>query len=99
MGNYFLVRHKVRDFSSWKRAYYGHLPKRVEVGLTGKILLRGATDENEIIILFEAKDLVRAKAFSESSELREIMLRAVVDSPDNHFLKDQVTALKAASGF
>jgi hypothetical protein len=89
MASYMLVRHKVRDFSVWKPGYDAHLPKRVEAGLTEIHLLRSANDTNEIVILFRATDLARAKAFAESSELREIMTKVgVVDRPDIYFLTD-----------
>jgi hypothetical protein len=100
MGTYMLVRYKVRDFSAWRRVYDIHLPKRNEAGLSEKILFRGAVDINEVIILFEVRDLTRAKAFTESSDLRDIMMKAgVVDRPDIYFLKDQSVGLKTASGF
>ena len=89
MANYMLVRHKVRDFSEWKRGYDTHLPRRAEAGLTEKHLLRGAHDPNEVILLFEARDLNRAKAFAESVDLRETMQKVgVVDRPDMYFLHD-----------
>jgi hypothetical protein len=82
-----LVRHKVRDFPEWKRGYDAHLPKRAEAGLTEKHLLRGAHDSNEVVILFEAEDINRAKAFAESAELRETMQKVgVLDKPDISFL-------------
>ena len=87
MASYMLIRHKVRDFSEWKRGYDAHLPKRVGAGLTEKQLLRGAQEPNEVILLFEAKDLNRAKTFAESTDLRETMQRVgVVDKPDIYFL-------------
>lgn len=87
MANYMLVRHKVRDFSAWKRGYDDHLPKRVEAGLTEKHLLRGAQEPNEVVVLFEANDLDRARTFAESSDLRETMQKVgVVDRPDIYFL-------------
>lgn len=89
MANYMLVRHTVRDFSEWKRGYDAHLPRRAEAGLTEKHLLRGAHDPNEVILLFEARDLDRAKAFAESVDLRETMQKVgVVDKPDLYFLHD-----------
>jgi len=89
MATYMLVRHKVRDFSAWKPGYDAHHPKRVEAGLTEMHLLRGASDANEVVILFRTTDLVRAKAFAESSDLREIMTKVgVVDRPDIYFLTD-----------
>ncbi len=87
MASYMLVRHKVRDFSEWKRGYDAHLPKRVEAGLTEKYLLQGANDPNEVILLFEARDLNRAKTFAESADLRETMQKVgVMGKPDIYFL-------------
>ena len=87
MATYMLVRHKVRDFSAWKPAYDAHRSKRDEAGLTEEHLLRGASDANEVVILFRAADPGRAKAFAESTDLRDAMTKAgVVDLPDIHFL-------------
>ena len=87
MANFVLIRHKVRDFSEWKRGYDAHLPKRTEAGLTEKHLLRSTSDPNEVILLLEAKDHNRAKAFVESADLRETMQKVgVVDKPDVYFL-------------
>jgi hypothetical protein len=87
MASYMLVRHKVRDFSVWKRGYDAHLSKRTDAGLTEKHLLRGATDSNEVVLLFVARDLSRAKTFAESTDLRETMQKlGVLDKPDIYFL-------------
>ena len=87
MASFLLIRHKVRDFPEWKRGYDAHLPKRVEAGLTEKHLFRGAHDENEVVLLFEAKDLNRATAFAESADLRQTMQKVgVLDKPDIYFL-------------
>jgi hypothetical protein len=100
MVTHVLIRHKVRDYSVWKRVYDAHLPKRLEAGLTEKYLFRGANDTDEVIILFEAKDLGRAKAFSESPDLRETMEKAgVIDKPDVYFLHDQAGIFAIASGY
>ena len=87
MPSFLLIRHKVRDFSEWKRGYDTHLPKRAEAGLTEKHLLRSAGDPNEVVLLLEAKDLGSAKAFAESADLRQTMQKVgVVDKPDIYFL-------------
>lgn len=89
MASYMSIRHKVRDFNAWKPAFDTHRAKRVEAGLTDKQLLRGASDPNEVVILLEAKDVNRARAFSESADLRETMQKAgVADKPDIYFLND-----------
>jgi hypothetical protein len=87
MAAFMLFRHKVRDFKSWKAGYDAHQPKRMEAGLTEKYLLRNSDDPNEVVALFEAQDLNRAKEFAASAELREKMQEVgVVDKPDVYFL-------------
>ena len=87
MSTYMLIRSKVRDFAEWKSGYDEHTPKREEAGLSEKYLLQGDDDANEVIILFEAADLGRAKAFAESADLKEAMQKSgVVDKPDIYFL-------------
>jgi hypothetical protein len=84
---FMLTRAKVRDFKTWKPAYDAHLPARNEAGLTEKYLLRNADDPNELVILFEAQDLDRAKTFAASADLRERMQESgVIDKPDIFFL-------------
>lgn len=87
MASYMLVRHKVKDYTEWKRGYDEHLPQRSDAGLTEKYLLRNEQDPNEVVALFEASDMGKAKTFAESDELREAMQRVgVIDKPDIYFL-------------
>jgi hypothetical protein len=87
MASYVLIRSKVMDFKTWKAAYDAHLPKRVEAGLAQKFLLRSADDPNEAVLLFEVKDMSRAKEFFTSADLRERMEESgVVDKPDIYYL-------------
>jgi hypothetical protein len=101
MINYLLVRHKVKDFKVWKGVFDGHLPKRNEAGLTEKYLLRGINDPNEVIILYEVRDIARARKFTESADLRDTMEKAgVIDKPDIYFLTGEKAVTYAkASGF
>ncbi len=100
MSGYMLVRHKVKDYTVWKRAYDAHLPKRMEAGLTEKNLFRTDGDPNEVILLFEAKDLGRAKKFGESQDLQETMEKAgVIDKPDIYFLNDASVVLAKVAGY
>lgn len=87
MASFVLIRHKVRDFGEWKRGYDALLPKLKEAGLTQKHVLRNASDANEVVLLFEATDLGRAKAFAESAELRGSRQKVgILDEPDIYFL-------------
>ena len=83
-----LVRHKVADFSKWKPVYDAHASARQSAGLKEEHLLRNADDPNEVILLFSADDLDKAKAFAASDELRQAMQKAgVSDKPDVYFLE------------
>ena len=87
MNGFMLIRHKVKDFRTWKEGYDAHASKRTEAGLTEKYLLRSTNAPNEIVILFEAEDIDRAQAFAGSADLRETMERVgVADKPDIYFL-------------
>ncbi len=87
MASFVIVRHKVRDFNKWKPVYDAHKPKRAEAGLSEKYLFRGADEPNEVVVLFEAQDLKRAKAFGSSADLHHKMEEGgVVDKPTIYFL-------------
>ena len=89
MANYMLVRQEVKDYSVWKRGYDAHRPKRDEAGLAEKSILQGADDPHEVVVLFEADDLDRAKAFANSADLRQTMAKAgVSNQPDITYLHD-----------
>lgn len=89
MPSFMLVRHRVKDFATWKPVYDGHAPKRREAGLTDRLVLRSAEDPNNVFVLFEAQDLGRARAFGTSTDLRDTMMKAgVMEQPDVHFLSD-----------
>jgi len=83
-----LVRHKVADFAKWKTVYDVHGSARQNAGLKQEHLLRNVDDPNEVILLFLAEDLEKAKAFAASDDLRQAMQKAgVSDKPDVYFLK------------
>ncbi len=86
--SYILVRHKVADYSAWKKVYDAHLPVRQKAGLKQNQLLHGSNGSNEVVILFSTDDLGRAKEFYESEELRVTMQKAgVIGRPDVSFLE------------
>ena len=85
---YLLIRHKVRDFDSWKTAYDQHSSARANAGLTELHLLRTIADPNDIVLLFQADDLERARAFARSDDLKQKMQDAgVVSAPEMVELK------------
>lgn len=95
---YILIRHKVRDFDAWKKVYDRHKKVRDEAGLKERRLFRGAEGSPEVIILFETKDLQRARSFMESTDLADRMKEAgVADRPDI-FILDDVSNVSGISG-
>ncbi len=86
MANYLVVRHKVKDFEAWKKVYESHRGKQREAALTERHVLRSVDDPMQTIVIFEAADLGKARAFAASADLRDTMMRAgVVDMPDVYF--------------
>ena len=87
--HYLLIRHKVANFAKWKPAYDAHGSARANAGLKEERLLRNIDDPNEVVLLFSAQDLDKAKQFAASDELRQRMQQAgVTDKPDLWFLND-----------
>ncbi len=83
-----IVRHKVKDTSSWKKTFDGHAAAQKAAGLTKPRLFRSADDHNEVVILFDIKD-IRPKKFASSGYLKSTMKSAgVVDQPTIHFLEE-----------
>lgn len=84
---YLLVRHNVADYATWKTGYDAHAPARANAGLRELHLLRSIDNENEVVVLFAAEDVEKARAFAASQDLRETMQRVgVVGKPDIYFL-------------
>ncbi len=87
MASYVLIRAKVQNFESWKKAYDAHLPVRKEFGLDEDRLLRGSDDPNDVVLLFKASSLDRAKAFLSDPAVREVIQKSgVLGMPDVVFL-------------
>jgi ribosome-binding protein aMBF1 (putative translation factor) len=68
-------------------AYDAHLGARQKAGLKEEHLLRNIESPNEVVLLFEAEDIQKAKEVAGSSDLREAMQNVgVIDKPDIYFL-------------
>lgn len=76
-----LVRHKVSDFDKWKLVYEEHRSAREAAGLKDLHLWRNEGDPNEIILLFEMSDVVKAENFANSPDAKEKMQAADVQGP------------------
>ena len=75
------VKHRVADYTAWKRVFDEHEPMRRAAGLTGHSLHRGNDDPSVVILAFRASDLRKAKQFAASDDLKDVMARAGVEGP------------------
>jgi hypothetical protein len=85
---YMLVRHKVADFSQWKRVFDAHAAAQQESGMKVEKVLRNIDEPNEVFLLFEVTQIAKARAFVTSPEVPQAMQASgVVDNPDIYFLE------------
>ena len=86
---YLLIRHKVKDFATWKPVFDAHGEFRKANGSKGGMVCTSADDPNEVVILLEWDTVENARKFTESPGLREAMEKAgVADKPDVYHLKE-----------
>lgn len=86
--SYIMIRHNVEDFATWKSLYDAHLSAREAAGLKEAHLMRTIDDTSEIVVLFEAHDMDKAKKFLASPDLRTAMQESgVVGKPHMLFLE------------
>ncbi|HXI02740.1 MAG TPA: hypothetical protein VNI57_06135 [Candidatus Saccharimonadales bacterium] len=84
---YLLVRHKVKDFESWKKVFEEHGRARESLGCKGGRLMRNAEVPNEVVVLLEWDFHENARKFVDSEDLKSTMQRAgVLDRPDIYYL-------------
>jgi quinol monooxygenase YgiN len=75
------VRHTVRDYGKWKKAYDELAAVRKEKGVTGASVHRDANDPLVMIVTHQFKDVNAARAFANSEELKSAMANAGVSGP------------------
>ena len=87
--NYLLVRHKVDDFPSWKEVFDSHAPARREAGLRVERVLRNTDNPSEVILLYSAVSLQKAREFMTHPDAHEAKRQSgVIDEPDVYFLTE-----------
>jgi hypothetical protein len=82
-----VLQHKIRDYAAWRPAYDAHETSRVGAGITNGRVYRKAEDPNDIVILFDAADIAKARAWASSEDLKSVMQKAgVIGAPDIRFV-------------
>ena len=78
-----LIRHKVTDFDTWRRAFDEDAGTRRANGSRGWRIFRNSAEPDEVWILLEWDDLMRARHFAQSDDLIDVLVRAgITDLPD-----------------
>ena len=84
-----LVRHKVKDYGKFRRAFYGHLKEVRNNGSQGGFIFRNKNDPNEIFVLMKWDSLDNFKKFSESKSSKEAKDKGgLVGEPEGWLFED-----------
>lgn len=90
-----LVHHKVEDYNKWKTAFDDHSTFRSQNGSKGGRVFRSANNSNEVFILLEWDNLENAKKFTQSENLKDVMMNAgVIGMPEISFLEEAAATSK-----
>lgn len=81
MANYMIIRQKVEDLQTFKRAFDGLLAKRREAGLIDLGQFHASGEANTVIVVMQAEDLEKAKAYWHSEILARGREKAHVVGP------------------
>lgn len=74
------VTHKVKDFDAWLKVFDAEGPAtRATFGLADAALARGIDDPNIVHIVFDVKDMAKAKARMSDPALKKLMTDAGVE--------------------
>ena len=77
-----MISHHVKDFDAWVKVFDSEGKEaRAANGLIDRGLARGVDDPNMVYVLFAVTDMAKAKARSNSPELKKLMTDAGVDGP------------------
>jgi hypothetical protein len=82
------VRHKVQDYAKWRKVYDDFEETRTKMGEIGDWVYQLAGDPNDVTVIYDFDSVEKAKAFVESSELREAMGNAGVAGPPDIWITD-----------
>ena len=80
-----LIRHKVKDFDTWKKTFDSTKQDRVNAGLTDRVLGYAVSDNHDVSIILAVADVDKAKAFINSKDLKDKMKVAGVDGLPTFF--------------
>lgn len=81
--NIMVVRHKVKDYATFKTSYDAHDSMRLANGIHNFVIGRGMEDSNMVMVAVKFDDVDKAKAFGKSPSLKAAMQKAGVTGAPN----------------
>lgn len=86
---YLLVRHRVKEYATWKKVFDEDARARKAAGCLGGQLFRNHDDPEDVMVLLAWDSADKARAFTLSTPVREVMGEAgVIGVPSIVFLGD-----------
>ncbi|MBV9986057.1 MAG: hypothetical protein JO301_00140 [Chitinophagaceae bacterium] len=80
-----LIRHKVKDFDTWKKVFDDHKQARMDAGLADRMLGYSIDNRNDVTIVMAITDQAKAKAFMNSKDLADKMKAGGVEGTPSFF--------------
>jgi len=86
---YLHVKHKVKDYASWKSVFDKFIDTRRAGGEKSYRIMHPDNDPNNLVLLFEWDNERNAHSFLKSSELKKAMEQAgVMEAPEAYVLQE-----------
>ena len=86
MATTLFVRHKVQDYSKWRKIYDAFRDEQQEGGVVDEVVYQTAGEPNDVTVTHEFATLEQAQAFVNHPQLKEAMAEAgVVGAPSIWF--------------
>jgi hypothetical protein len=80
------IHHKVKDYVTWRKGYDEHEKSRLSAGVTNGRVFRAADDPNDVMVVLDASDIEKARAWLVAEDLKTAMHKAgVIGSPSIRF--------------
>ena len=76
-----IVRHQVKDYTAWRKAYDDFATTRQGMGVTAAAVFQSVDDPNDVTVTHDFATAEAAKAFADSAELRSAMEGAGMAGP------------------
>lgn len=84
-----LIRHMVANYDAWKLAFDAESETYRANGSLGSRVFRSESDSNEVWLLMTWDNLDRARLYTRSDDMLDLMTRAgVTDCPDYWYLEE-----------